>query len=206
VVVGYAVAFENISQAFFAREKRELDPSLIALAPAVLASLEQVDETSNGFGGDSRQCGDAGTLPLRLLLLLPHRTPVAVPSSRHRAQHLDAPVLHVLPGRERDDQQIHEARELLVRQVRDGNRKLTAVPHGYTRHGCTVVCCDELRHARRRQRRFRGLPVVWVQGVINRRACGCECIFVWFLPWWGSYKELKGVSTRANPFQQFSGR
>jgi len=57
VVVGCAVGFKNCSRAFFAREKSELNPSLIAFVPVVLASSGLVEETRNGLGGTTASAG-----------------------------------------------------------------------------------------------------------------------------------------------------
>jgi hypothetical protein len=58
-VVGCAVGFKNCCRAFFARDKNELNPSLIALAPAApaLVSSGLVGETSNGLGGTTASAG-----------------------------------------------------------------------------------------------------------------------------------------------------
>ena len=113
-------------------------------------------------GGDDRKRRDTHALPLPLVLRARRgrrRVPVLAfvpgPGGRHGAHRLDAPVRRVLPGGERDDEQParDEARELRVRQARDGDRELPVGPHGHARDGRAVVRRCELRHARRGQRR-----------------------------------------------------
>ena len=161
VAVRCAVGFKSCSRAFFAREKNELIHSLIALAPAVLASSELVEDTRNRLGGTTASAG----MPVLSLSLFFHSASVSpspcsrlVPpraQGRHSSQRLDAPVLHVLRGRERDDRQttLREAYELLVREVRNGDRKLQVGPHRHARDGREVVRCREFLHARRGQLR-----------------------------------------------------
>jgi len=86
----------------------------------------------------------------------------------------------------RDDRQttLREAYELLVRQVRNRDRKLQVGPHRHARDGRELVRCRELRHARRGQRRvlvgcaFRF--VVVAQGrrslLTLLRLCFCSCV------------------------------
>ena len=134
-------------------------------------------------GGDNRERGDADALPLLLRPRLPRRcVPVAVvprPGGRHSANGLDAPVRRVLPGWQRDDEQAArgEARELLVRQVRDGDRKLPVGPDGHACDGRAVVRGCELRHPHRGQRRVlveRGFVlVVRTQAVVGLSGGRC---------------------------------
>ena len=69
VAAGCAVGFKNRSRSFFAREKSKLNLSLIALAPAVLASSELAEETHNGLGGST---ASAGMLALSLYFCFSH--------------------------------------------------------------------------------------------------------------------------------------
>lgn len=80
VVVGCAAGFRNCSRAFFARENNEPNPSLIARAPAVLASLRLGGETSNGLGGTTASVGTP-TLSLSFSCFL-RASPVATCLSR----------------------------------------------------------------------------------------------------------------------------
>jgi hypothetical protein len=130
------------------------------------------DKQRTGRDDRQRRDGDGGTFSRRPPAVTTFLGPG--PSGWHRTQRLDGPVVRVLAGGERNDEQPahREAHELLVRQVRDGDRELPGGPHGHARDGCVVVRRREFRHAHRGQRR---VLVEREFALVGPCGCGCGC-------------------------------